>query len=99
MLHILMVITVVIIKISNIFIGTTLIDGFKLVCMGCVCFTVTIVWHYDIVLDYWFRNFRFGTETYVLHRVSKNITPIQLAIISTYTVLLQQFLAQMLPRK
>jgi len=66
-----MVITVVIIKISNIFIGTTLIDGFKLVCMGCVCFTVTIVWHYDIVLDYWFRNFRFGTETYVLHRVSK----------------------------
>jgi len=44
MLHILMVITVVIIKISNIFIGTTLIDGFKLVCMGvCVCVTVTVV--------------------------------------------------------
>jgi len=36
--------------------------------------------------------------TYI-HCVSKNVPPLQLAIIFTYTVRLQQFLAQMLPRK
>jgi len=34
-----------------------------------------------------------------LHCVSKNVPPVQLAIIFTYTVRLRQFLAQMLPRK
>ena len=34
-----------------------------------------------------------------LHCVSKNVPPLQLAIIFTYTVRLRQFLAQMLPRK
>jgi len=34
-----------------------------------------------------------------LHRVSKNVPLLQVAIIFTYTVRLQQFLAQMLPRK
>jgi len=34
-----------------------------------------------------------------IHRVSKNVPTLQLAIIVTYTVRLRQFLAQMLPRK
>jgi len=34
-----------------------------------------------------------------VHCVSKNVPPLQLAIIFTYTVSLRQFLAQMLPRK
>jgi len=34
-----------------------------------------------------------------IHRVSKNVPPLQLAIIFTYTVRLRQFLAPMLPRK
>jgi len=34
-----------------------------------------------------------------LHRVSKNVPPLQLAIIFTYTARLRQFLAQMLLRK
>ena len=35
----------------------------------------------------------------LIHCVSKNVPPLQLAIIFTYAVRLQQFLAQMLPRK
>jgi len=35
----------------------------------------------------------------VVHCVLKNVPPLQLAIIFTYTVRLRQFLAQMLPSK
>jgi len=35
----------------------------------------------------------------IVHCVSKNVPPLQLAVIFTYTVRLWQFLAQMLPRK
>ena len=38
-------------------------------------------------------------KSYKLHCLSKNVPPLQLAVIFTYTVLLRQFLAQMLPRK
>jgi len=42
---------------------------------------------------------RMFQEDTVLHCVSKNVPPLQLAIIVTYTIRLRQFLAQMLPRK
>jgi len=50
----------------------------------CVCLSVCL---------------RVRMVTFELHSVSKNIPPLQLAIIFTYTVRLRQFVAQMLPRK
>jgi len=38
-------------------------------------------------------------STIIIHCVSKNVPPLQLAVVFTYTVRLRQFLAQMLPRK